>query len=470
MKPYFLGADGKPCIWPIPNDCLWTDERYEVGESLTLSYDDEFKEETEMFILQLRDEYDIKTGVKHSISIGKCNNSEVGEEGYILNVKEEVIRLLASTREGIFYGLQTLLQLIRNSPYSSIQGVKIIDGPLKSFRDINARLTDTNNIKQLKKFIDLIAEYKINKLILGDNDFNIVNKNKELTEYISKRKIEILLCDKEIDKTVIDKKTIIINEEINISSILRQSCLLWWAGFQTDNTAIGNLLPDYLEKTIAQLYPFERDIIIDIDYPSRCGKLFKKIDLRQFYNAPLVRSHWRVDDYYMMHLKDAVNLPNTVPFKVFQGVKDYKLENSLVVAGSNSFGNVTNIDVSANARSIVFLHSFVFGKQCYIDGLDQYEGMTVGYYIVHYADGSKEKIEIVYNKTISFWKNYYGTNIEPYYANPVYMGISKDGLHYTIFSYEWINPKCGTDVEKIDIIPAEGVDAEIMVLGITVVL
>lgn len=255
-----------------------------------------------------------------------------------------------------------------------------------------------------------------------------------------------------------------------LAAVMRISCLLWWQGFRADHTSLGCLLPLHLEKEIAQLYPIDRDWLEGNEYPSAKNPGYCPIELREYYNSPLMHSYWRVDDHFMMFLQDAMSLPNAVPFSIFQGVLDFRFENAFVMAGGSWNNGVFGIPVNRRAGSLCFLHAYIIGKQQFIAGKDPaLLDKAVGRYTIHYADGTTDCSEVVYGRNIYFWKNYYGTNHGAYAANPVFMGISEEGLHYAVYAMEWVNGKPEVEIAAVDVTPVVGMDGRIALFGITAV-
>ena len=106
-----------------------------------------------------------------SIEIDKKFKSE-NIEAYLLNINRKSILIRSSNDEGIYRGWQTLKQLIelrKNKEYPHfIPTGKILDYPEYNFR---STMLDVSrhffNVDQLKRFIDLVSDYKINYLHLG---------------------------------------------------------------------------------------------------------------------------------------------------------------------------------------------------------------------------------------------------------------------------------------------------------------
>ena len=102
-----------------------------------------------------------------------------GDESYELEVTNQQVRISSSGEAGLFYGLQTLLQLCppeiaaskKQSKDWLIGTGKISDGPDFGYR--GAMLDVARHffsVKDVKKYIDHIAAYKLNMLHLHLSD------------------------------------------------------------------------------------------------------------------------------------------------------------------------------------------------------------------------------------------------------------------------------------------------------------
>lgn len=100
--------------------------------------------------------------------------TDLGEEGYRLDVDGEGIRIVATTDAGAFYATQTLRQLVEpgggDSP-ARVPFVAIVDQPRFEWRgfmvDVSRHFFDVDVIK---KQIDVLSRYKINRLHLHLTD------------------------------------------------------------------------------------------------------------------------------------------------------------------------------------------------------------------------------------------------------------------------------------------------------------
>ena len=132
----------------------------------------------------------------------------VSEEGYRLEVSEEGVRIYARGRSGLFYGCQTLEQLMEDSRDFNvpIPFLTIRDWPDVAFRSVHiAYLHHIEKKSYFYKLIDEFARYKVNAFIfeledkfrytshpeLGVPDGFTREEMMQLCEYAHRRNIEI---------------------------------------------------------------------------------------------------------------------------------------------------------------------------------------------------------------------------------------------------------------------------------------
>jgi hexosaminidase len=101
----------------------------------------------------------------------KTKDASIGDEGYLLDVKEYSIEILANTNSGIFNGLQTLRQMLPKDFESNdhpmglgmVMGCTIKDYPRFGWRGL---MFDVSRhfftVDEVKSYIDKMAQYKFN--------------------------------------------------------------------------------------------------------------------------------------------------------------------------------------------------------------------------------------------------------------------------------------------------------------------
>jgi len=138
---------------------------------------------------------DIKS-VKNAIFLQFTKKGNILPEGYVLTVAPEKILIESNTGAGIFYGLQSLIQLLPPEVYSagnaantkfSVPCLEIKDHPRFSYRGMHLDVSRHFFPKEfIYQYIDLIAMYKMNVFhwhLTDDNGWRIeIKKYPKLTK------------------------------------------------------------------------------------------------------------------------------------------------------------------------------------------------------------------------------------------------------------------------------------------------
>ena len=116
---------------------------------------------------------DINTSDNGDIELLLDDDSNLGDEGYQLSITADKVILRASQPAGLFYGAQTLIQLISTPPNGplSLPALSITDSPRYTWR--GAMLDVARHffgVEDVKRYIDLISHYKMNRLHLHLTD------------------------------------------------------------------------------------------------------------------------------------------------------------------------------------------------------------------------------------------------------------------------------------------------------------
>ena len=97
-----------------------------------------------------------------TIEITDATDNPITAEGYNLTVSKQGVNIQASSAAGAFYGLQTLAQLARNGKKLPVTTIK--DEPRFPYRGLHLDVSrHFFNTDYVKKQIDLVATYKINR-------------------------------------------------------------------------------------------------------------------------------------------------------------------------------------------------------------------------------------------------------------------------------------------------------------------
>jgi hexosaminidase len=108
-----------------------------------------------------------------NIQLSLSKDPSLGEEGYELSITSDLVLLRANQPAGLFYGVQTLRQLLPAHPSESVTlpALSIRDMPRFAWR--GAMLDVARHffgVDDVKRYIDLISHYKMNVLHLHLSD------------------------------------------------------------------------------------------------------------------------------------------------------------------------------------------------------------------------------------------------------------------------------------------------------------
>ena len=102
----------------------------------------------------------------NGIELNLCDSSIVtGNEAYRIEIDKKGVRLSANTETGIFYGLQTLLQLLNNGDNKTLPALTINDSPRFPYRGLHLDVSRHFFDKEfVKKQLNAMAYFKMNRL------------------------------------------------------------------------------------------------------------------------------------------------------------------------------------------------------------------------------------------------------------------------------------------------------------------
>lgn len=173
----------KPSLIPLPTSVTSFIGDFTISDTTEISLEPSGEVETlgSYLAVQIRD----ATGIKHTINAASGNpkagnihlaldgDEGLGEEGYELSISTDAVRVSAKCAAGLFYAIQTFRQLLPAPPSEpvSLPAVSIRDTPRFPWR--GAMLDVARHffgVEDIKRYIDLIAHYKMNRLHLHLTD------------------------------------------------------------------------------------------------------------------------------------------------------------------------------------------------------------------------------------------------------------------------------------------------------------
>jgi hexosaminidase len=182
---YNCSAQSSVNIIPLPNDLTINPGNFVFSSCTRLQCDESLKQSLQPLITKLSNAAGIdilstKSCAIKTLIIASIDKSIANDEGYQLDISSEKILLKAKTTAGIFYGIQTILQLLpeeieKDSVQKNIKWqvpcVVIKDEPRFGYRGIMLDVARHYESPEfIKKLIDLLAMQKMNRLHLHLTD------------------------------------------------------------------------------------------------------------------------------------------------------------------------------------------------------------------------------------------------------------------------------------------------------------
>jgi len=136
---------------------------------------------------------------------------KIKSEGYLLSVSNKKIDIKAKDKQGLFYGLQSLIQLIKkNGENLSVQAYEIEDEPRFAYRGMHLDVArHLFSIAAIKKWLNVLAFYKINNFhwhLTDDQGWRIEIKKYPLLQTKSAYRKETLIGHKRSNPHAFDGK------------------------------------------------------------------------------------------------------------------------------------------------------------------------------------------------------------------------------------------------------------------------
>ncbi len=180
---HLMGQQSELVIIPQPSSINVNDGYYSLSEYSTIATQSDVDLSFEVANLNKQIKWVIGTNLKlvkneteaENQIVLKCTQGNGDSEGYSLSIGDKQIIISAIDRTGLFYGIQTLSQIIDNADDGHktvrIPCVKIDDKPRFKYR---ALMLDPARhflpVDDVKKYIDVMAMYKFNHLHLHLSD------------------------------------------------------------------------------------------------------------------------------------------------------------------------------------------------------------------------------------------------------------------------------------------------------------
>ena len=316
-------------ITPVPLELNQKEGNFNLSKKTVFVTNDEDAQKVASFFISKMNQstgYSLKVAQEkpatNYIELSLKDNLPVNNEGYILDVSPDGIEIQASTPQGLFYGMQTVMQLLPAEIVSpkpvkniawNIPAVNIKDEPRFEYRGMHLDVCrHFLPVEAVKKHIDIISLFKLNKLhwhltedqlwtieikkypdlikgstrIEGDGStyggFYTQEDIKEVVAYAAERFVEII---PEIEMPGHAKAVLVAYPELSCTGGPFDNPRITW-GVEDDVFCAGNedvftFLEDVLRE-VAELFPSQYIHIGGDECPKirwkNCPKCQKRID------------------------------------------------------------------------------------------------------------------------------------------------------------------------------------------------
>ncbi|PWK27599.1 hexosaminidase [Arcicella aurantiaca] len=195
-------------IIPKPVSITLNQEKFSLNSSTTIQQTSIHLKGNAQFLKEALNgitkfNFAVSTNSTHNFIVLKIDSTKVSpKEGYQLNITKKSIEVIGHDEAGVFYGIQSLIQLVYDAQSNHYQllGCQINDYPRFSYRGLHLDVgRNFFPISFLKKYIDLLSFYKINTFhwhLTDDQGWRIEIKKYPLLQSISAYRDETIIGHK----------------------------------------------------------------------------------------------------------------------------------------------------------------------------------------------------------------------------------------------------------------------------------
>ncbi|SEN65110.1 Glycosyl hydrolase family 20, catalytic domain [Mucilaginibacter gossypiicola] len=168
LYPYVFDLGSKPSLLPLPQSLKWLPGFFPFYKCNSVIADKELANEAN--IIQQLLKLNGASAIGHDsignklyieLKLTKLKVPRLADEAYHLQVSENCVKIIANTAHGIFNGIQTLIQLLRDNVI--LDACDITDWPAFAWRGYMVDVgRNYQSVEQLKQQINMMALYKLN--------------------------------------------------------------------------------------------------------------------------------------------------------------------------------------------------------------------------------------------------------------------------------------------------------------------
>ncbi|MDP3680402.1 MAG: family 20 glycosylhydrolase [Flavobacterium sp.] len=170
VYPYVFDLESKPSLLPKPQQLKWNNGSFPLSSLTTILVDDSALLKEALVLKETMEQKGLEVKLADKVSgngkyiqlrLGNVTAPQNQSEAYHLKTTADKIVLTANTPQGIYSGIQTLLQLMHDNVF--VDASEITDWPAFAWRGFMVDVgRNYQSIKLLKQQIDAMAAYKLN--------------------------------------------------------------------------------------------------------------------------------------------------------------------------------------------------------------------------------------------------------------------------------------------------------------------
>src|SRR6185312_11153379 len=168
IYPYLFNLQLKPALLPLPRSLEWDDGIFPAYQCHAVFADGKLNAERsylknalELKGIHITGDDTVHNKIYIELRLAKIKTPQITDEAYHLQVTSNKIIIAANNSHGIFNGIQTLRQLLRDDVM--IDDCDITDWPAFSWRGYMVDVgRNFQSVEQLEQQIDYMALYKLN--------------------------------------------------------------------------------------------------------------------------------------------------------------------------------------------------------------------------------------------------------------------------------------------------------------------
>ncbi|MDO5022430.1 MAG: family 20 glycosylhydrolase, partial [Eubacteriales bacterium] len=158
---------------PVPKKVEYTNGLFEIGYKSNIVLQNT-GDGCLLFAKMLKDSILKETGLNLPIKKGEyfagdfvLKLVESLEYDYVIDIDEKAVQIISSSEEGILHGVVTLKQHLKKHG-ACLPALKISDEPMLKYRGfyLDCSRGRVHTLETLKKFVDLLCDYKVNEFQL----------------------------------------------------------------------------------------------------------------------------------------------------------------------------------------------------------------------------------------------------------------------------------------------------------------